>query len=66
MFKNFRLSERFNLQFRVEALNVFNHINFALAFRSGSAHNDVSRAQFGEVTDTFPPRNLQLALKLSF
>jgi len=66
MFKNFRLSDQFNLQFRVEAFNVFNHTNFALAFTSGSAHNDVSRAQFGEAADTFPPRNLQLALKLSF
>jgi hypothetical protein len=66
VFKNFRLSDRFNLQFRVEAFNVFNHTNFALAFTSGSAHNDVSRAQFGEAADTFPPRNLQLALKLSF
>ena len=50
--RTFRLSDRLNLQFRVEAFNVFNHTNFALAFSSGSAHNEVSRAQFGEAADT--------------
>jgi outer membrane receptor protein involved in Fe transport len=60
LFKNFRLSERFNLQFRVEAFNVFNHTNFQLG------HNDITDPQFGEAQDTFPARNLQFALKLSF
>jgi len=67
MFKNFRLSDRFNLQFRVEAFNVFNHTNFSLTSSSvGQAHNDISKSQFGQARDTFSPRNLQLALKLSF
>ena len=67
MFKNFRLIERFDLQFRVEAFNVFNHTNFSLSSSSiGSGHNDITKSQFGQARDTFSPRNLQLALKLSF
>ena len=66
LFKNFRVSDRFNLQFRVEAFNVFNHTNFQLGNVAFLAHNDITDPQFGEAQDTFPARNLQLALKLSF
>jgi hypothetical protein len=67
VFKNIRLSDRFNLQSRVEAFNVFNHTNFSLtSSSSGVAHNDISNPQFGRAQGTFSPRNLQLALKLSF
>ena len=34
MFKNFRLVERFELQFQVEAFNVFNQTNFSLTASS--------------------------------
>ncbi|HKW68813.1 MAG TPA: hypothetical protein VJP04_16075, partial [Terriglobales bacterium] len=60
IFKNFSLSERWRLQFRAEAFNVFNHTNFYL----GS--NDISNPQFGQAGGTANPRNLQFALKLAF
>jgi outer membrane receptor protein involved in Fe transport len=63
MFKSFRLRERFALQFRVEAFNVFNHTNFELG---PNAHNRITDPLFGQAAGTGPPRNLQLALKLSF
>ena len=59
LFKNFKFFERFNLQFRVEAFNVFNHTNFALR------NNRLNSPHFGQA-DTFPPRNLQFGLKLIF
>jgi hypothetical protein len=66
MFKNFHISERWQLQFRVEAFNVFNHTNFQLGDAIALAKNDISDPQFGQAAGTGPPRNLQLGLKLSF
>jgi outer membrane receptor protein involved in Fe transport len=60
LFKNFHVSDRFALQFRVEAFNVFNHTSFQLG------DNNIKDPFFGQASGTFPPRNLQLGLKLSF
>jgi len=60
IFKNFKLRERFNLQFRAEAFNVFNHTNFQLGV------NDLNCSCFGQAGGTAPPRNLQFGLKLLF
>jgi hypothetical protein len=60
LFKNIRLTESWKLQFRAEAINVFNHTNFngvTTSFTSGT---------YGRVTSTRDPRVMQLALKLSF
>jgi hypothetical protein len=35
IFKNIRLSDRFRLQFRAEAFNIFNHTNFQLGGATG-------------------------------
>ena len=67
IFKNFNLSERFRLQFRAEAFNVFNHTNFQLGGQTGPVgSNNLNNPQFGQAGGTFPPRNLQFGLKLSF
>jgi len=60
IFKNFRIADKFQLQVRVEAFNVFNHTTFQLG------NNDTNSPQFGQAGGTFPPRNLQFGLKLSF
>jgi|SRR5579863_744503 len=74
VYKNFDLTERFKLQFRAEAFNVFNHSNLYIV----NANTDASATQFitaqkgtyynnnlfgGPTTEN---RNLQLALKLIF
>ena len=69
MLKNTKLTERFNLQFRSEMFDVFNHPNFgnpALTFTPTST-------TFGKITSTrFPTgdfgsaRQIQFALKLLF
>jgi hypothetical protein len=55
------VGEQTKLIFRVEAFNVFNHTEFrppsATSFASGT---------FGQITGTYDPRILQLALKLTF
>jgi hypothetical protein len=61
MFKNFKLTERFNLQFRTESFNVFNHLNPICC-----ASFTESSTSFDKVTTARDPRNMQFALKLEF
>jgi hypothetical protein len=61
LFKNYRLNERFNLQFRGETFNAWNHTQF------GSANLNTSSAAFGTITGTrVTARRMQLGLKLQF
>ena len=68
LFKNFRLSDRFRLQFRAEAFNILNHTNFQLGVENvgPSNNNRLNSPEFGKAGGTFSPRNLQFGLKLSF
>ena len=66
LFKNIRITERVNAQFRAEAFNVLNHTNFLLPGAAGGTNNNVNRGAFGEAGGTFNPRQLQLGLKVSF
>ncbi len=58
--KNFRIHEQVALQFRSEFFNVLNHTNF------GVPNNVSTSAAFGTITTTYPPRQIQFALKLMF
>jgi hypothetical protein len=60
LYKSFRLTERFNLQFRAEAFNAFNRTNF------GTPDSDITSQGFGMIRSTFDPRQFQLGLKLLF
>jgi hypothetical protein len=60
LIKNTHLSERFNLQFRAEAFNLFNHPNFDLP------DNFMGSPTFGQITSARDPRHLQFGLKLLF
>jgi len=63
----FKITERFNMQFRAEYFNVVNHTNF------GDPGTSLSSSSFGRITGTTSnngfvndPRIAQLALKLNF
>ena len=61
--KEFSITERKALQFRIEAFNVFNHAQF---FGAAAVNGNISSAGFGQIVNAMPPRQVQLALKLSF
>jgi hypothetical protein len=59
LLKDTRLSEQFNLQFRLEISNPFNRVIF------GGPATDISSPDFGTISSQANnPRNVQLGLKL--
>ncbi len=64
--KTFKFTERVNMKFDANGFNVFNHTNFILAAVGGGAHNNYTRANFGQAAGTLNPRELQFGVKVSF
>ena len=58
--KNTALSEKFNLQFRTEFFNLFNHPNFNLP------DNFLGSPTFGRISSARDPRHIQFGMKLLF
>ena len=61
LFKNTRITERTNLQFRAEAFNAFNHVNL-----SDPNRNISDPRTFGTISNAASARIVQLGLKLLF
>jgi Carboxypeptidase regulatory-like domain/TonB dependent receptor len=59
-FKNIRLTESKELQFRGELFNVLNHVNYRLPV------SDIESANFGQIQQDVAPRVIQVALKFLF
>jgi hypothetical protein len=60
MFKNIRVAEGKEFQFRAEFFNVLNHPNFRLP------DSDISSPTFNQILAAQAPRLIQLALKFTF
>ncbi|MBM3740583.1 MAG: TonB-dependent receptor [Acidobacteria bacterium] len=60
LFKNFRVTERVNVQFRADGFNYPNHPNWS------GADGGPNSATFGKVTGKGSERNLQFGLRLGF
>jgi hypothetical protein len=60
LLKNTLITEHMNLQFRVEAFNLFNRANFGLP------DNFVGDPSFGTIHSAGSPRHIQFGLKLLF
>ena len=67
--KNWRVKERYGIQFRAEMFNVFNHTNFRahnLSVAGGGIENNFSNPGFGRATSTRGPREIQFGFKFTF
>jgi hypothetical protein len=63
LLRNFSLSEKKSLQFRLETFNTFNHAQF---FGPAAVNGDFGTNLFGQVVKAAPPRLMQAALKFTF
>lgn len=59
-FKNIRLTESKELQFRGELFNLLNHVNYRLPV------SDIESPNFGQIQQDVAPRVIQVALKFLF
>lgn len=58
--KHFAFSERIDLKFQGDFFNAFNIVNFSTLNLTSTNSN------FGTISAAYPPRNIQLSLKLAF
>lgn len=60
--RNFKITPdgRINLQARAEFLNAFNNVNFQ------SPATTITSSGFGTISSAYPPRNIQLGMKVTF
>jgi hypothetical protein len=66
--KNTKINERFNIQFRAEAFDLFNHPNFGnpvLNIQAGASFGQITATRFPN-GDSGSSRQMQMALKLQF
>ena len=76
LFKNFKINERYSMQFRSEFFNILNHPNFNAPNFGGNGvvsiggSGNITDPHFGEVGSTrdapYDPRQIQFALKLYY
>ena len=62
LIKNIRIRENFRAQLRVEAFNLLNRANFDV----DRLTQDISSNTFGQISNTFSPRVIQLAVRIEF
>ena len=60
LFKTFRFTERFNLEFRLEAFNTFNKVQL------GGPDTNMQDSNFGQITSSSGERHAQVSLRLHF
>ena len=60
LFKTFRITERFNMEFRFEAFNAFNKVQL------GAPDTNLQDSTFGKITTSSGERHAQFSLRLHF
>jgi hypothetical protein len=61
--RDFKLSERFKLEFRAEGTNAFNIVSLG---QPGATFSSGTTSNFGVITSANPMRRLQFGLRLAF
>ena len=66
LYKNFKLSERFTMQFRSEFYNSLNNADFGGAITQNVLSMNLTSGSYGQIQAAAPGREIQFALKLLF
>lgn len=66
IFKNTKVTERINTQFRAEFFNFTNHTNFGQGFPVSGLNASRASSSYDRILNARDPRNIQLALKITF
>jgi hypothetical protein len=68
LFRTQRITEKVNLEFRAEAFNAFNFVNYddPNASFTPNAQGVNTNPNFGQITSSLPARRIQFGLRLSF
>ena len=71
--KNWRVRERYGIQFRAEMFNLFNRTNFngfdpglGAGFTTGGQFTGFNNSNFGKLNSDRGPRNIQFGVKFNF
>jgi hypothetical protein len=71
--KNWKIRERYGIQFRAETFNLFNHTNFngfdpglGAGFNTAGQFTGFSNGNFGHLNSNRGPRNIQFGIKFNF
>jgi hypothetical protein len=66
IFKNFKIGERVNTQFRAEFFNALNNVNLAEGTPVTGLSTSLNSSSYDKILNARDPRNIQLALKVTF
>ena len=66
IFKNFKMGERVNTQFRAEFFNALNNVNLAQGTPVTGLTTSLNSKFYDQIRNARDPRNIQLALKVTF
>jgi hypothetical protein len=60
------ITERVNLELRIDFFNLFNRVNLVSSGNSGGLDTNLQDGGFGQITATLPPRNMLLGARINF
>jgi hypothetical protein len=66
LFKTFTFTERLKFELRAESFNTWNHLQYGGSGANGGISTNTQNGDFGNVTNAFDPRTLQLGGKIIF
>jgi Carboxypeptidase regulatory-like domain len=66
IFKNTKIGERVNMQFRAEFFNALNNVNFAQGTPVTGLRTGITSGTYDHILNARDPRNIQFAMKFTF
>jgi hypothetical protein len=66
IFKNFKMGERINTQFRAEFFNALNNVNLAQGTPVTGLSTSLNSSSYDKILNARDPRNIQFGLKVTF